>query len=266
MPLEVLGGLYQYAEETNTEFVFYATTTKKQQEKSFAQFCKEHKLSGVVVQGLKITDPYYEQIKNTDIPTVVIDMDIKGENVGTISVNNKKASKEAVDYLISLGHKDIAMINGSKDATVSKTREDGYKESLIQHKLKINDDLIKYANYHEETAYLKAIELIESKQKFTALFCASDVMAIGAMRALKDLGVKIPEDVSIIGFDDIILNEYLEPRLSSIKQDMISIGYYAGRLLDDIIDNDNKKQQNNNIYAKHRLMIRESVDKNSSSL
>ncbi|MFR0816514.1 MAG: substrate-binding domain-containing protein [Enterococcus casseliflavus] len=101
----------------------------------------------------------------------------------------------------------------------------------------MNESYIQYANYEEEIAYLICKNLLENNQEITALFCASDIMAIGAIRGIKDMGLRVPEDISVIGFDDIILASYVTPELTTVAQDMERIGYEAAELLADIITN-----------------------------
>lgn len=257
MPMEVLSGVYKYTESSNCEFVFYGTSDTKQKEKSFRQFCNEHNITGVVMQGLKVTDPYYKELSKTKIPTVVIDMEIDNNRVGSVSIDNEWAAKEAVDYLIEIGHQEIAMLNGSLEANVSIQREIGYRMSLQEHGIPCVEEYIQYANFNEETAYQTIKELIPNHPEITAIFSASDIMAIGALRAANDLGLKVPEDLSIIGFDDIVLTNYIQPKLSSVAQDMEKIGYKAAELLDELISN--KETLANHLFVEHELIIRDSV-------
>ncbi len=240
--------------------MFYGTTTEKQKQKTFSQFCNEHNITGVVIQGLKTTDPYYQEVQQTSLPTVLIDMEIANPKIGIVSIDNEKAAQEAVDYLIANNHKQIGMINGSRDANVSELREQGYRASMSAHGLSINESYIQYANYEEDIAYLICKNLLENNREITALFCASDIMAIGAIRGIKDMGLSVPEDISVIGFDDIVLASYVTPELTTIAQNMERIGFEAAELLADIIGNQGKS--NYRKVSPHQLKIRESVKKN----
>lgn len=256
MPMEVLSGVYKFTEETDYEFVFYGTSSEKQTQKTFQQFCSEHNITGAVVQGLKITDPYYLEIQRTRIPVVLIDLSVDHPNVGTVSIDNEKAANEAVSYLIKKNHRQIAMINGSEDASVSLWREAGYRSALHQAGIDVNEEFICYADYDENVAFMKTCELVRQHPEITALFCASDVMAIGALHAIQEQNLRVPQDISIIGFDDIILASYVTPKLSSVEQDMEKMGYEAGKLLSKII---NKTANTRQHTTDHRLIIRESV-------
>ena len=259
MPLEVLNGVYRYTDQSDFEFVFYGTSTEKQKQKTFSQFCNEHNITGVVIQGLKTTDPYYQEVQQTSLPTVLIDMEIDNPKIGLVSIDNEKAAQEAVDFLIANNHRQIGMINGSRDANVSELREKGYRASLAAHGLLVNESYIQYANYEEEIAYLICKNLLENNQEITALFCASDIMAIGAIRGIKDMGLRVPEDISVIGFDGIILASYVTPELTTVAQDMERIGYEAAELLADIITN--QAETSHRKISPHQLKVRQSVEK-----
>ncbi|MGX7148420.1 LacI family DNA-binding transcriptional regulator [Enterococcus ureasiticus] len=258
MPMEVLNGVYKFTEQSDFEFVFYGTSTEKQESKTFRQFCNEHNITGAVIQGLKMTDPYYYEIQETSLPTVLIDVVVDNPAIGTVAIDSEAASLEAVNYLISQGHQNIGMINGSRDANVSILREQGYRKALEENAISVNEAYVQYANFDEEITFLITKNLLSNHKEVSALFCASDIMAIGAMRAVKDMGKRVPEDISIIGFDDIILASYVTPRLTTVAQDMEEIGYEAAKLLTEII---NKEDQNNSIrrIIPYEIEYRESV-------
>lgn len=260
IPMEVLNGVYKFTEESDFEFVFYGTSTEKQQQKTFRQFCNEHNITGAIVQGLKMTDPYYQEIEATSLPTVLIDIKMANPKVGTVSIDNQLAAFEAVEHLIKQNHQKIGMINGSRDANVSVLRESGYRKALEKNGLLVNEGYLQYANFEEDIAFLITKNLLNNHKEITALFCASDVMAIGAMRGIKEMGLSVPEDISIIGFDDIILASYVTPTLTSVAQDMELIGFEAAKLLAEIINQKSGNEKNQRTIA-HKIKHRESVNK-----
>lgn len=256
MPLEVLSGVYRYTDQSDFEFVFYGTSIEKQQSKTFTQFCNEHNITGVVIQGLKTTDPYYQEIQETHIPTVVIDIEIENPQVGMVSIDNVQAAQQAVEYLISKKHRNIGIINGSRDANVSELREKGYRQALQAAGIEVNEAYVQYANYEEDIAFLITKNLLQNNKEITALFCSSDLMAIGAMRGIKDMGMNVPEDVSIVGFDDITLASYVTPELTTVAQDMELIGYESAKLLSEIIQ---KEEKDYHRIIRHEIVHRDSV-------
>lgn len=260
-PMSILNGVLDYADSQNLEFAFYAITTQKQKEKTYEQFCSEHDLTCVILQGLHESDPYIEQLKTTRVPTVLIDMAVHSNpNVCSVTTDNVSAATDAVNLLIKSGCKNIDFMNGTYDATVSVLRERGYKKALTDAGLPINSGRIQYANYDEQIANLMAKQVLTNDPNIDGFFCASDIMALGVLQALKDMGKKVPEDVAVIGFDGLELGAYVSPSLSTIVQQPYEFGKEAGRLAQQFLDG----QKPNSTIERHvpyKLVRRESTRK-----
>ncbi len=236
-PMSILNGVLDYAEEQNFEFAFYAMTTQKQRGKTYEQFCSERDVTGVIMQGLHQNDPYVEQLKTTTVPTVLIDMAVPTNQwVGSITTDNLTAAKDAVNSLIKAGYKNIDMMNGTYDAAVSILRERGYKKALGDAGFKINSSLIQYANYDEQIANLMAKQALQQDPTIDAFFCASDIMALGVLQALKDMDKSVPGDVGVIGFDGLDIGAYVSPALSTVAQQPYEFGQEAARLIQELVD------------------------------
>lgn len=257
IPLEMLSGVHDAANELEIDFILLLISKKEQFEKKFQTLCSENNITGVVIQGLDMNDPYYEEIQTIDIPTVLIDLSFESENSYSISVDNYRASYEVVEYLYNNGHINIGMIAGKKTAMVSNIREAGYKNALQQFGLPYDTELISYGEFDENVAYEITESYIKKNPQLTAIFCASDLMAIGVMRKLIELNYRIPEDISVVGFDDLFVSKYVSPSLTTVHQDMYVIGkeacYIANKLMSNI------HVPNKQIYIPHRLEIRNSV-------
>ena len=206
---------------------------------------KEKRLRGIIFMGGSARQSA-ERLKQLNVPVVfaTIGSDIGDElnknAYSTVSVDDAKESRRIVEYLIGLGHKKIAiMTEGSETPSVVQLRLKGYLEALKMNGIEPNEKLIRYVDrqiYTMHNGYETARALIESGEKFTALYCISDVLAVGALRALADAGIRVPEDVSVAGFDGQELAEYSIPRLTTIKQPLQDISRETVRLLFDIID------------------------------
>ncbi|MGM0126338.1 LacI family transcriptional regulator [Enterococcus sp. AZ194] len=222
MPLEIISGVSEYLDNTTYEFVFYSTNLKKQKEKTLRQFCNEHNISGVIIQGLRTTDPYYKELNEFDLPVVAIDLHVANEKVGTVSIDNEKASYEMTKALVRKGFKNILFLNGDSKATVSHVREKGYRKAVKNPK-------IAYADYNESTAFDLIIDLFEKKElgTYDVIFAASDLMAIGCLKALKELG--LINQIALVGFDDITLASYTTPTLTTVRQDVMTIAKVAAK-------------------------------------
>ncbi len=245
LPFEILTNVNYFLENTDYEFVFYPTNKKKQSEKSLERFCEEHGITGLIIQGLKKTDPYYIELKHFTVPTIAIDLTIDNEKLGYISIDNIKAAQEVTKRLRKRGYERILFLSGKKCDEISEKREIGYK-------LESEKPIIMYGNYNESQAY-SLIKEIQIQDKIDAIFAASDLMAIGVIKALKERGIRIP----VVGFDDNILASYISPSLTTVKQDIFSLAQYAVHDLLEIIST--KK-------AKHRLLPFEIITRESADI
>lgn len=252
----LLSGMYAFAETVNYEVALFTTSSAHQKEKSYVQFCREHNIGGAVVNGIRTDDSFFKELLHSDLPCVLIDVPMEGKNTSTISVDNVEASTGAVEHLIQNNHKRIGMVNGRKEAAVSLEREKGYRHALNKSRILVDDRYIVYADYQEDIAYEKTKELLQACPEITALFCASDMMAIGAMRAIRDMGRSVPEDISIVGFDNIPLSAHTSPALTTINQDFYMMGHEASRQLLKMIKNEPVKR---NVFLDYKLLERKSV-------
>ncbi|MGP4082329.1 LacI family DNA-binding transcriptional regulator [Pseudalkalibacillus sp. R45] len=256
---EVLCGINDYAAQSDYDLVLLSTSSEKQHEKTYTQLCQERKVDGLILQGIKTDDPYLEEVLESDIPCVLIDIPIESETVGYVSVDNKEGAFKAVDHLLEQGHRHIGMINGHSQAFVSKERLEGYKHALSKKELPFVEDYVVNGDFLEETAEQKAGELLSKFPDMTALFCASDLMAIGAMRGASNLGMNMPEDLSIVGFDNIILSAYTTPSLTTIAQNRYQLGYESAILLTNMLEGKDGSQKK---ILDTTLIKRESTGKN----
>lgn len=220
MHLETITAVVDYLDETNYEFLFYATNLKKQSRKTLRQLCNEHDISGVIIQGLNITDPYYKELETFNLPTVGIDLKSTNKHIGTVSINNQLAAFEITELLQKKGHQNILFVNGGKQAVVSHEREAGYRKASKNPK-------VIYAGYSDKLAYEMIKELYSAKEKpkYDAIFAASDLMAIGSLNALKEFDLAY--DIAVVGFDDITLTSYFSPTITSVHQNLGDIAKTA---------------------------------------
>ncbi|WP_245812953.1 LacI family DNA-binding transcriptional regulator [Enterococcus canintestini] len=250
MPLEIISGVSDYLDDTDYEFVFYSTNLKKQQKKTLRQFCSENNISGVIIQGLRTTDPYYEELKQFDLPVVAIDLQIDNKSIGIVSVDNKRAAFEMTTSLVKKGHQNILFMNGDPKASVSFERESGYRMAVLQ-------PTVVYADFSEKKAFDLIIDMAETGdiKKYDAIFAASDLMAIGCLKALKKLGMI--NNFALVGFDDITLASYTSPTLTTVRQDVLKIAQIAAKNVTAHIETGE---------AKHTLVDFELIERESAKI
>ncbi|MCJ8011613.1 LacI family transcriptional regulator [Paenibacillus sp. KQZ6P-2] len=253
---KMMTGIFEAASHYNYEVLLYTRSLSEQQDKSYWQFCKEHKVSGAVITGLKTTDPYFLEIVDSNFPCVVIDADITGTNTGSIMTDNVEAAKCAVQHLVNHGHRRIGMVNGHNYAVVSKERQEGYRQALEQNDIDYDPSIVVNGDYTEEYAYELADSYLQAHPEMTAIFFASDLMAIGFMSRCRELNIHVPKRLSIIGFDDIVLSSYTTPRLTTVHQDFQHMAFMAFEQVIGILE---KREAGQHQKISFHLVDRESV-------
>ncbi|WP_349409634.1 LacI family DNA-binding transcriptional regulator [Pseudalkalibacillus sp. SCS-8] len=258
---EILCGINDFSSKSGYDLVLFSTSSAEQKLKTYTQLCRERQVDGVILQGIKTDDPYLEEVLESDIPCVLIDIPIRHDRVGSITTDNRYGAKSATEHLIQLKHRNIAMINGHGQAFVSQERLTGYKNALDNASIPYKDEWVINGQFDEDIAKEKTIELLKKYPEITAIFCASDLMALGVLRAAKELELNVPTDLSVAGYDDIILANYATPSLTTVSQDIYQMGYEAASLLVDMLDRQSSPQQR---ILPTKLIKRESTDIASS--
>lgn len=224
------------------------------------ELIKEKKLSGLICLGGDYDDLDEEILKSLETPLVLSSTNVV-ENVdkslfSSVIIKNKHAAFKAVDYLCKSGHKEIAIIcTGERDKSVGKLRVEGYKRALDTNGIPFNQDYVEIGEYTFQTGYEAMNRLLEKGVNMSAVFVTSDIMAIGAAKALLERGVRIPEDISIIGFDGIDYAEYFHPSITTVVQPVEKMGEQSIDILFDLID---KKSNNQHIVLETDLQVRQS--------
>tara|TARA_R110001583_G_scaffold52393_2_gene162796 strand:- start:4762 stop:5784 length:1023 start_codon:yes stop_codon:yes gene_type:complete len=158
------------------------------------------------------------------IPIVTVGYDVESENICSLNLDNIMGGYIATLHLLQKGHKNIAHIKGLSTQPDAEARYKGYKKALDEFGIKLNTKLVKLGDFSMDLGYQCTIELIESNVYFSAIFTANDLTAYGAIKALHDRGYRVPEDVSIIGFDDLTTSKYFTPALTTLRQPIEEIG------------------------------------------
>lgn len=192
-------------------------------------YMMEHRYSASFVLGFSLIDPWMKEFRTTSIPTVLYDNYIKSNpNVASIGCDSQEGFDLAVKYLHKLGHKKIGLISGPPESYIMQARYNAYLNAMEKYGLEINDNYIGIGYFVAESTRKYIPKLIN--QGVTAILFSHDARAISAITECKDRGIRIPQDLSIIGFDDLPMTEYTVPSLTTIRQDRISLGkcgYYA---------------------------------------
>jgi len=234
---QILSGMEQALKTKGYDLIYLAQLSWNK-EYSFVRHCQSRNVEGVVVFGFQHEDMNFEELIGSGMPTLFLDLDVVGGRTGYISSDNREAADRAVDYLVGLNHRKISYISGHRDSYVNHHRLEGYKEGLGKAGIPYREEYVAEGDFTREAGYRSMRRLLELPDPPTSVICCSDMSAIGAMEAVRDAGLSIPEDISIIGFDDIEMASLVRPALTTVRQDMITIGRRAVELLDELINDE----------------------------
>jgi len=195
-----------------------------------------------------------DRLVTANIPFLILGRPHHTDHVSYIDVDNVAAAYEAVSHLIRLGYQRIATITGGTNTTVGLDRKQGYLKALIEQGQSVDETLVVEGDFTEASGYAGMRKLLAAKPD--AVFCASDIMAIGAMHAARDAGLRLPDDIAFVGFDDLSLATLPEPRLTTIRQPIYRFGFKAVEILIDLIDHG--IQPPRRILMDTEMIIRES--------
>lgn len=197
---------------------------------------RHFRLDGCLIIAGEEVEEAVSELDKSDIPCLGIDLELTGENSSYVMTDNFKVSQLAVEYLYLNSIRDVGYIAGKDSSDISNQRLEGFLQTMSQFGMTAQPQWIKHGNFFESSGY-EAMEIIlqgESLPK--AIIAASDMMALGAMRAIKDYGLRIPQDIQVLGCDDVEACRYMEPALTTIKQDKQKIGRLAAIKLNDLIN------------------------------
>ncbi len=262
MQMQLLKGALLCAQSTPYDLVFIPTTAYIQQERSYDQLCRGNNLAGTILSGLQNDDRYYQEAGASSLPCVTIDFSLEGKRGSSVLIDNLEAARCAVDYLIEQNHREIGLMggkekDGKENTAVGLERYCGYCQSLIDHGIPLHREYVVHGEFSESIAYEQAKALLQRQPQITALFCVSDIMALGVYHAAEELGKRIPEDLSIVAFDDFPLAPYVHPALTTVRQHFDSVGSKAVKLLIALIEKDSR--MTGPVYSTYELILRDSV-------
>lgn len=203
------------------------------------RFCRERKPIGILFLG---GNPQFfkEKFSEISVPCVLVTNraeQLGFDNLSSVSTDDVLGAEKAVDYLIKNGHKDIAVIGGDLYvSSISMHRHQGYLNSMEKHGLTVQESYYEQSRFEFNSGYKAMNRLLDKKINISAVFAMSDVAAIGAIRAIRDKGLSVPEDISLVGYDGTMLADYYNPRIVSIRQGYQAIAARSVEILIEMID------------------------------
>lgn len=253
----ILSGIGDVFTELGYSTLIYNTADDSQREKEALEMLKKRRADGAILMANNLGSAGLLEYAS-QYPLVQCCEYESGVDIPHVSIDNYLATNEAMDYLIKLGHRKIAIISSENDYLSTSLRMKGYKDSLQKNQIAINPEFIAYASrdYSIKSGQAQAAQLLRLQDRPTAIFCIADTLALGAIATAKEFGLRIPEDITVIGFDDVDYTTMFHPHITTIAQPCYELGRQSAHLLFSKISL--VKDIPNEIKLDHELIIRES--------
>ena len=229
--VEIIRGIDAALQDNQYDLVLYSAHTHHTKESAYVA-----KLTRNLADGLLLILPYHSQsyldaLRQRRFPHVLVDYLSDGVDAPSVATTNFRGAYEATLYLLQLGHHRIGFITGALETGCAQQRLAGYKAALIDHGILVDPQLISEGHFQQPQGYQCAQYLLNLSDPPTAIFAANDMMAFGVMEAARDKGLNLPEDLSIVGFDDIPQASHVHPPLTTVRQPLEEMGKQAALLL-----------------------------------
>jgi len=258
---EVINGIESVATENGYNLIVSLNHHIIKEELEAVNFFKAKKVDGAILVTTSGDDDYVRSLIDEGYNIVLLDRDPHGLKVDTVKTDNFHGGYMATEYLLNLGHSAILIIQGLSYLDSSRERFNGYKRALKDRGIEIDSTFILNGDFTIDSGYSTVKKYLEKYGlNFTAIFAANDHMTMGAIKALNDKGISVPDEVSIIGFDDSYISPYIIPSLTTIKQRREEMGRVAAELLlDRISSHNNEERTPRQIIIPVELIERESA-------
>lgn len=255
---EVIRGMEDASKKLGYSLIICNTDRDKERLFSYFSNFNEKQLDGILFTSEPVLPDYYEEMKRLYMPVVLVATHSSDYSLPSVRINDEAAAYEATKYLISAGHRKIGMIGFAlSDQIAGLTRHDGFLRALDEAGLGDNASNTVFLDDWQSDGCEAAEKLFAKCPDLTAVFCGSDEFAIMLISYLHDKGIRVPEQVSVMGFDNIRISQYTVPKLTTVAQPMYKMGYRAVQKLHKLILG--KKEPMLREYVQHEIIVRDSV-------
>lgn len=251
----VARGVEDVASENGYNVVLCNTDGSRAKENDYISVLRSQQTDGVIFTTSQVSSRHVKALIEAGIPVVLADrrLDIECD---IVVVDNVEGAYQMTRHLLEMGHTRIGIITGPMGVATSAERIEGHRRALVEAGVEICDDLVMEGDYRQPSGHERALEFLRMPSPPTAVFACNDLMAVGALSAIEEAGLMVPNDVAVVGFDDIAIASAVKPRLSTMAQPMYEIGVIASRMLIGRIKSPTKPYQT--VVLQPQLVIRES--------
>jgi len=258
---KVAQGVEEAARAEGYSTILVNTNERESDERQAVQVLRSKRVDGMLIHPTQGESEHICQLRNDGIPFVLINRHIDEVNPDYIINNNQKGAYMAVRHLLELGHKRVLHISGPERISSVQERIVGYKQALSEFKIPFDEKMVVHTLLNMQSSYETTLRVFESGLAPTAIYTYSDLLAIGTFKALRELNKKVPDDISLVGYDDIDFAAFLEVPLTTVRQQMYEIGRQAVKLLIKIIHDASYVPGKYKVVLDPELIVRRSTAK-----
>ena len=257
----VVRGIADVASQNEYDLVLCNTDEDPEKENEFLRVLVSRNVDGLII-SVSGKNTYLKKLVRAGLPVILLDRRVEGLETTQLVVDNESGAYEAVTHLIRLGHRRIGIINGLANIQTTEERFNGYKKALQDNHIRLDPQLIKYGDFKTVKAKEVTEELLDMKNPLSALFVSNEAMITGALLALRERNINIPEQIAIVGFDDPAWGQLLHPALTAVSQPAYPMGTMACQtLLQKINELGREKTSFEELVLKPKLIVRGSCGK-----
>lgn len=253
---EFIRGISSYASRAGYDLLMTSGATEREEVEAITRMVKGRRVDGIILLSSRRNDPVLSFLHDDPFPFVLIGRSTEFEDVITVDTNNVQAAYEATRHLIAQGHERIGFVSGPPHLVISQDRMEGYQQALREAGLIMKQEWIVEGEFLQESGYRAMSMIMSLPEPPTALVVIDDVVAIGVLRGLTEIGFKVPDDISLVSFNNVAMSQLTTPPLTTVDIGIYQLGYTASQALISAIQG--HPPHRNRILIPHRLIIRES--------
>jgi LacI family transcriptional regulator len=228
---EIARGIEDSSFQQNYSIILCNSEGDLEKQVAYTNLLIQNQVAGIVFVAAGVSTELVEDLQHREVPLVVVDRAVPRVEVNSVMTNHNQGGRLATQHLIDLGHRRIACISAGSGLSPSADRVTGYMETLWENNMPVNKKLIMHGDFQYESGYKAVHKLLDLPEPPTAVFACNDLMAVGCISAAAERGLRVPQDLSVVGFDNVRLASFTNPPLTTVSQPMRQIGTLALELL-----------------------------------
>jgi LacI family transcriptional regulator len=256
--VEIIRGVEEWGTANQTGVAVSAVRHGNARPASWTSALASHDTDGVILVTSELTRAQLEQLRSGGIPLVVVDpVNLPDPELPSVGATNWAGGLAATEHLISLGHRRIGTIGGPADYLCSRARIDGYRSALDKAGIRFDPALVRHGDFEHEGGFVRGGELLAMSDPPTAVFAGSDQQAFGVYEAARQRGLRVPQELSVVGFDDLPVTRWVSPPLTTVRQPLAEMGRAAAQILGDLVEG--VPPRSRRVELSTELIVREST-------